>query len=1514
MTTLPKTRRHLSRWLLLGLILSATGCGGVNGCSTGGATPYPAEGLKVNSAIQAHITEAGFDSLEAAIVPLLASQVPGGTGSADTISICIPRTDSSGFILCVGSFCADQTEGCQFDLKVDNVQINPINNGPGTAQAQSPDDLEVVVTVRELNETIPVKWNVISCEINASLDPAQNDELTLEAEIELKINSTNERLELALLDGRTGVNLDDLRIRSTGLCAITNFSFVQDLIKSQVNTLLRPIIKDAADSALCESCDAETACPTNSTCNDKGLCISDFGGECIKKQFGTEGFFALGDTLSAFAPEIGDGGLAYTVYPANYADAALGTGSLSLGVQAGFTSAHNDCVAYFPPPSAQPLMRSPELEAINTPAGEPFHMGIGVSKRILDHALWAAYNTGALCIEVGTSSVEQISSGTLTVFLRSIGRLTGNTNVPVSLRLFPRKPPTMRLGAGTTEVVDGEVRLVEPLLTLELYDLDIDAYVFLFGRYARIFTINADIDVPLGITTTDAGELQILLGAADQLFKRVEVRNNELLSESKDDIAALIPSLIDNFLPVLLDSLAAPIALPDLLGFRLNIIQTTGIGNNTIMGLFARLDYVPPAGGLGMRADTDARLIGLDAPIKGYLKADGSLDWDRARDKLLSLTPRAELALSARVPAGMEAQVEYSYRVDGGLWSLWSPSERLSLAHPSFLMPGQHRVDVRSRVSDVANSIDLVPARVELLIDWAPPQVLRIDADDTQGAAIIAVDDVDAPSALQYRSRVDQGTWSAWSASNAVDLSAYADQRVRLEVEVTDRAGNTATAHRGITLRTQQQPLAEAPAAAAAPAAEAPAGRPSADLPTGCSVSRAPAAGSSSGTPWGALLSVVTAAAFGAVVRRRRLSAARSAARALPFLSLIALSLTLGACDDDTSAEGEDPCANDACADVVDGPCQSNDQCDAGQVCRVGVCGPADLCADDAACQEGQTCADTNGDGSKECSFTACADVSACAGVTCDGDNIAKCFQEACICELPCKDGCPDDQFCCNSQDTCQPLPDPCVGFTCEPGFRPIVESLGTPDPNACVVNNGRCGCEELPPLDIGIHGIDSSVASNATTVAAACYNRTYGDLMVGVAPVAGGDLTWSFIDGVPAFSASLVEGSLNGPRGGIARPGDNLGRYTSIAVADDGALHVSYQDVDATALKYALGTPDAAGAYTWTSHVIDDAGETGAWTSIGLHPTTGAPVIAYSTLDDEGVSRLRIASAASAAPAAMTDWALATVDESPLTGPCGEVCAADTFCRLDTGACEAIAAADAPCTTACAANERCFAGDTCAPTAWIAPSAVPDWSYSVAIHNRLLFDADGLARVFYHDSQRGTLKVARAQADASFAIETLVSDSKRAGLWPSATLDDAGGEHVVFTDWGTRSVRYLDVASALPPEVVHDGRRYDGTTFTGKMFLGADARLWLQGGSPRVVFQNASDMVISLSERSATDGAWTTSVLEGSGRDASFTGSHGFFLGHTQRDGKDFFINMVINSQVDGRPIAPKLHTHELP
>ncbi len=98
--------------------------------------------------------------------------------------------------------------------------------------------------------------------------------------------------------------------------------------------------------------------------------------------------------------------------------------------------------------------------------------------------------------------------------------------------------------------------------------------------------------------------------------------------------------------------------------------------------------------------------------------------WDSHRP------PSVTLALSGTAP-----DLEYSYRLDNGMWSGWSASQRQTLSSRVLWLSGVHKVEVRSRVIGHPESIDLEPSVIELPIGSGNPLAVRRAEGDFHGQA-----------------------------------------------------------------------------------------------------------------------------------------------------------------------------------------------------------------------------------------------------------------------------------------------------------------------------------------------------------------------------------------------------------------------------------------------------------------------------------------------------------------------------------------------------------------------------------------------------------------------------------------------------------------------------------------------------------------------------------------------------------------------------------------------------------
>jgi len=373
---------------------------------------------------------------------------------------------------------------------------------------------------------------------------------------------------------------------------------------------------------------------------------------------------------------------------------------------------------------------------------------------------------------------------------------------------------------------------------------------------------------------------------------------------------------------------------------------------------------------------------------------------------------------------------------------------------------------------------------------------------------------------------------------------------------------------------------------------------------------------------------------------------------------------------------GEDAhCADGFCVDGLEpGTCRGDEDCEGEEVCLfpegsdVGACINPHACDDDGDCLEGQVCEDGNDDGFRDCLYAGCETDDECAvelAGQCGINDAPKCVARACVCRDLCGAPCGEDRQCCaleGTTATCIDDPGPCGTFVCDPGFGGEASSFGDWESPLCGYADEVCSCVELPPLPAGAIG-NAQVLREAPDGSrwVIAYDVTYGDVVI--APATTGAVSgFVHIAGVPPVSvdAPIVAGP-SGPRGGIAAPGNDVGRALDAAFAADGTLYVVAHDATAGSLVLVTGEPGGA----MSESVIDASGDVGHAARVHVTADGDVVVAAVARRTPGGLSELRVYGAAHPVSSGSAFFehtvdsvALSTVD---CEGGCveGEVCAA---------------------------------------------------------------------------------------------------------------------------------------------------------------------------------------------------------------------------------------------------------------
>ena len=774
------TRIDLVISTLFVLAMGACGnFGSCGACST--VSPLPGGTLPADQTVeggaQIRVTPQGFTKLTSVLPGLVNQQLAAG--------FCIAKGSALG-----ADYCFENHDQCQPGCKV-NVHLNSLQTS--------------VTSGQRLNIKIDA-----NADTQIRIDPPIFSACTLS----LTANSVKADLDVLFgidpTSGELTIHLD--RINSTDLSGV-NFS------GCSVISFLANLVVDILDSFLGDFV-IQLLTPT----------IDNLIQGFLPNPLGIAGMMDVGKALAGVSPGT-DALMEARIVPGGYVN-LVGNG-MSLGVitglnadedpstrQPGLTSEPNLCVPPIPapnfaaPPASLPkttrqtfsLGVANEFNGSPEPAGADIAMGI--SETTLDLAGHHMVTSGAMCLGIGTSFINQLNVGTISLLVPSLATLQSEQgNDPLLLVTRPQRELDFTIGDNTD---------TSPAITIGISHMEVDFYAFLYERYVRAFTmdltmnvgVNLDFEQPAGMPAVIKPKLVGISSSEVQ----VDVLNSQFVKETPDMLEAVLPSVFDLVTPLL--GQLPDIQVPSFAGFALQnlSIQHVTTTQDDFLALYAGL-----APGFAMKAlaKQDHFAAAAVHQLEQGVLAQGPASTGTAQlVRVTTPDPTTVRAALAKHPGGAMPEVvfqvdrfdtlgrelEWSYNLNGGLYHPFvRPTEaQLRIADRAFAWQGKYTIGLTSRVVGDYHTVS-AEQRVPVIIDSVGPQVfgdkITIDGD----AAIIPIFDIVSEHDVKYAfgkpgSDAPESAWFDGSVrATRADLAPYLVGG-ELVIYAKDQAGNTTIA------------------------------------------------------------------------------------------------------------------------------------------------------------------------------------------------------------------------------------------------------------------------------------------------------------------------------------------------------------------------------------------------------------------------------------------------------------------------------------------------------------------------------------------------------------------------------------------------------------------------------------------------------------------------------------------------------------------------------------------------
>lgn len=826
------TRMHITYRLSIFFGIALAACAGGSGGACGGSgcsKPLPngfPRDQRVDNALTVRVTKPGLTFLEQNLPTIVSNLGLGGAGGVIEFPIPTSTTTQAGtdITICPSGPTGDR---CRIDIKLGDAKLHidgvtphavaitgtipvrlknlPINvKLPGIGSFRIAFDLGV-----GLGGTGPNGVNPPQC--GSGINPvADYHAFPLAITLPLISETNAPRDGLTKIDVKNavfdiGITKSDVIICGDcgAISSVCNaaLGLVKDLVFDLAIGGIKDQLKSTLQDAVCQKADATSTppCPAGSTKKaSDGVCyVNSDPTQCLPIMLGTEGHFNLGTAVQGTSPSTsseldliiaagGDMNPDPLAAKDNTPYAGHTVNGLTLTMLSGTkASPITRCapLANLPIPKNIPI---PDELKKDAPTGWPAtaakpHVGIALAKRYLDHTFGSMHDSGLLCLGVTTDTVAQLETGLLSVLIKSLEYFSIEQKaVPVAIQTRPQKPAQVTIGNGTDIKTD-------PHLKLKLEQFAVDFYVMTSDRFVRVFTLTADITVPLNLQVTADGKLAPQLGELG--VANAKVTNSEQLLEDPARVAESLATILGS-VGSQLGGAISPIDLASAtasLGIQIKIaeggIRKVTQGTDDFLALFA--NFAPAATAPASFQATPVASL-QSAHINARALEVATFDATQA--------PSFDLELGATGP-GATADLEWLVTINGAAWSGWSPDRHRVVTSPIFMAQGRHVLEVHVRDAQHHELVSAEVARVPVLIDVLPPFVRIASSDGKRG--LKAFDVVSGGNALKARWMGARGTWSPWVVGLA-DAEARVASGEAQDVEVQDEAGNLGTSAQAI--------------------------------------------------------------------------------------------------------------------------------------------------------------------------------------------------------------------------------------------------------------------------------------------------------------------------------------------------------------------------------------------------------------------------------------------------------------------------------------------------------------------------------------------------------------------------------------------------------------------------------------------------------------------------------------------------------------------------------------------